>query len=419
MKRSHYHLRRGCATLVGIVFFVAGVLKLMDPVGAGLVVDEYFKFFHTGFLAFAAKPVAVGLALLESLLGAALITGSYRKLTAWITWILTAVFTVVTLILWLANPAMDCGCFGEAIHLTHFQTFAKNVVLLLLECVAFIPLRRLGRHRKYRVASFWLIAASLVGLTVYTWMYIPPVDFTPFDLSSRLYESVKDEEELELMREASRINDRAMGEFKKLIRAGVTEKQIADQMHGIYISLGAEDYSFQPIVAFGANAAVGHHLPDDTVLKEGDCVLFDVGCKYHGYCSDMTRTFFYGSVDEESRKVYETVLKAQVSAEEAVRTGMVLCELDTLARNVISDAGYGPYFTHRLGHFIGTETHEKGDVSQSSRIVSAPGMTFSIEPGIYVPGKVGVRIEDLVIVTEHGAELLNHYPKELQVVPAE
>lgn len=197
MKRSHYHLRRGCATLVGIVFFVAGVLKLMDPVGAGLVVDEYFSFFHTGFLAFAAKPVAVGLALLESLLGAALITGSYRKLTAWITWILTAVFTVVTLILWLANPAMDCGCFGEAIHLTHFQTFAKNVVLLLLECVAFIPLRRLGRHRKYRVASFWLIAASLVGLTVYTWMYIPPVDFTPFDLSSRLYESVKDEEELE------------------------------------------------------------------------------------------------------------------------------------------------------------------------------------------------------------------------------
>lgn len=245
---------------------------------------------------------------------------------------------------------------------------------------------------------------------------------TSFETASDCVDEVryqKDEEELELMREASRINDRAMGEFKKLIRAGVTEKQIADQMHGIYISLGAEDYSFQPIVAFGANAAVGHHLPDDTVLKEGDCVLFDVGCKYRGYCSDMTRTFFYGSVDEESRKVYETVLQAQVSAEEAVRTGMILCELDTLARNVISDAGYGPYFTHRLGHFIGTETHEKGDVSQSSRIVSAPGMTFSIEPGIYVPGKVGVRIEDLVIVTENGAELLNHYPKELQVIPAE
>ena len=193
MKRFHYYLRRSCATLVGVVFFVAGVLKLMDPVGAGLVVEEYFRFFHVGFLTFAAKPFAAGMALLEALLGAAMITGAYRRLTAWITFCLTLFFTVVTLILWLANPAMDCGCFGEAIHLTHFQTFAKNILLLALEVIAFFPLGSLGRPRKHRAVSFWVVAVSLAGLLVYAWRYIPPVDFTPFDLSSRLYESVNDE----------------------------------------------------------------------------------------------------------------------------------------------------------------------------------------------------------------------------------
>lgn len=193
MKRFHYYLRRSCATLVGIVFFVAGVLKLMDPVGAGLVMEEYFHFFGTGFLTFAAKPLAAALALLEALLGAAMITGAYRRLVAWIAFVLTLVFTAITLVFWIVNPAMDCGCFGEAIHLTHFQTFAKNVLLLVLEAVAFFPLGSLGRHRAHRAVSFWIVAVSLAGLLVYTWRYIPPVDFTPFDLSSRLYESVRDE----------------------------------------------------------------------------------------------------------------------------------------------------------------------------------------------------------------------------------
>ncbi|MDD2959276.1 MAG: aminopeptidase P family protein [Lachnospiraceae bacterium] len=227
----------------------------------------------------------------------------------------------------------------------------------------------------------------------------------------------KDEEELERMRTVSHINDLAMAKFKELIHARVTEKQVANQMLDIYRELGADDYSFTPLVGFGANAAAGHHEPDDTVLKEGDCVLFDVGCIKDGYCSDMTRTFFYGHVDEESRKIYETVLKAQLAAEKAIKAGMVLKEIDQTARKIITDEGYGACFTHRLGHFIGREVHEKGDVSPVSEILAQPGMTFSVEPGIYVPGKVGVRIEDLVIVTEEGAEIMNHYPKELQIIP--
>lgn len=226
----------------------------------------------------------------------------------------------------------------------------------------------------------------------------------------------KDAAEQEKMKEASRINDAAMARFKELIRLGVTELDVADRMLGIYKELGAEGYSFEPLVGFGANAANGHHAPDGTVLKEGDCVLFDVGCKKDGFCSDMTRTFFFGEPDEESRVVYETVRRAQLAAEAVIRPGIPLCEVDRAAREVIGQAGYGEYFTHRLGHFIGYDVHEAGDVSPASAIIAQPGMIFSIEPGIYLPGKVGVRIEDLVLVTEDGVKLLNHYPKELQTV---
>lgn len=226
----------------------------------------------------------------------------------------------------------------------------------------------------------------------------------------------KDDYEQEKMIEASLINDRAMERFKALIKEGVTELEIAEQMPGIYRELGADGYSFAPLVGFGGNAACGHHSPDGTALKKGDCVLFDVGCKKDGFCSDMTRTFFFGEPDGESRRVYETVLKAQMAAEAAVKPGVPLREIDRTARDIIAGAGYGPYFTHRLGHFIGYDVHEAGEVSPASDIIAKPGMIFSIEPGIYLPDRVGVRIEDLVLVTEEGVRVLNRYPKELQVI---
>lgn len=226
----------------------------------------------------------------------------------------------------------------------------------------------------------------------------------------------KDEVEREKMRVASAINDKAMGEFKKLIHAGVTEKEVADQLKQIYVSLGADGFSFSPIVSFGANAADPHHMPDDTVLKEGDCVLFDVGCIKDGYCADMTRTFYYKYVTEEHRKIYEIVRAANEAAEAKVKSGVVLSELDATARNLIADAGYGSKFTHRLGHFIGLSVHEYGDVSAVSDWKTAPGMIFSIEPGIYLAGDTGVRVEDLVLVTEDGCEILNHYSKEIEII---
>lgn len=228
--------------------------------------------------------------------------------------------------------------------------------------------------------------------------------------------AVKDAEEQAKMRRSSKINDLAMGEFRKLIREGVTEEEVAAQMLSIYRSLGAESFSFEPLVAFGANGADPHHAPDGTVLKPGDAVLLDVGCVRDGYCSDMTRTFFYRQASGEHRHIYDTVQKANEAAIARIRPGVPLCELDHTARSLIAAEGYGPNFTHRLGHFIGLGEHEHGDVSAANSQKTEPGMIFSIEPGIYVAGEVGVRVEDLVLVTEDGCEVLNRYTKELEII---
>ena len=228
--------------------------------------------------------------------------------------------------------------------------------------------------------------------------------------------AIKDDEERTLMRAASATNDAAMARFRELVHEGATEQEIAGKLEDIYRELGAQGHSFTPIVSFGANAADPHHEPDGTVLKEGDVVLFDVGCRQDEYCADMTRTFFFGEPDEEQRRAYEIVRQANEAGRAAVHPGARFCDIDGAARKVIEDAGYGPYFTHRLGHQIGLDVHEPGDVSSVNEACVQQGMCFSIEPGIYLPGRFGVRIEDLVIVTENGCEVLNAYPRELETL---
>ncbi len=180
MKGFHLGLRRLCSILLGLVFFIAGMLKLMDPVGAGLVVEEYLEFLHFGWLAFAAKGLGVALALVETLTGAALIAGVWRKQTAAIASILTLGFTFLTLLLVIFNPEMDCGCFGEAVHLTHMQTFLKNLVLCLLCAGAFLPVRDYGRNRKSKVIAFCLVAVTVLLFTVMSLISVPLMDFTEF-----------------------------------------------------------------------------------------------------------------------------------------------------------------------------------------------------------------------------------------------
>lgn len=228
--------------------------------------------------------------------------------------------------------------------------------------------------------------------------------------------SIKDAAEQELMRQTSLTNDRAMDWLVAQLKPGVTEQEIAEGLLSEYRRLGAEDHSFSPIVSFGANAADPHHEPDGTTFKLGDMVLFDVGCKQNSYCSDMTRTFFTKEPTERERLIYETVRRANEEAEKLVAPGVMFSDIDLCARKIIEDAGFGPYFNHRLGHQIGLVDHEPGDVSATHHEAVVPGQCFSIEPGIYLLGEIGVRIEDLLIVTNDGAEILNHYSKELTVL---
>lgn len=227
--------------------------------------------------------------------------------------------------------------------------------------------------------------------------------------------AVKDEAEQEAMILSSEINDAAMERFRLLIRPGVTEAQIASAIPAVYKSCGADKTDFA-IVSFGKNAADPHHMPDDTELAPGDCVLLDVGAVKNGYCSDMTRTFFFRSAGEKQREVYEIVKRANEAAERFVRPGVRFSEIDRAARSIIEESGYGDFFTHRLGHSIGLQGHECGDVSAANDDFVEEGMTFSIEPGIYLPGEFGIRIEDLVLVTKNGCRVLNAYEKNLCVV---
>lgn len=189
MKVFHIGLRRLCTVLLGLVFFVAGMLKLADPVGAGLVMDEYFKFFHLQWLCGLSKAAGVGMALVETLVGAALLAGIWRKWVALITAVMLAGFTVLTAVLLIFNPQMDCGCFGEAIHLTHLQTFLKNIVLCILGAAAFLPVKEYEATRKSKVIAFGVVALTTAVFTAHSLVSIPMVDFTEFAPGTSLAES--------------------------------------------------------------------------------------------------------------------------------------------------------------------------------------------------------------------------------------
>jgi Xaa-Pro dipeptidase len=225
--------------------------------------------------------------------------------------------------------------------------------------------------------------------------------------------SIKDEEEINFMRIASRLNDEVMRQVPALLTLGVLESEVASQIVELFNEC-SEGISFKPIVAFGDHASDPHAVPTDRPLKANEAIVVDMGCKFKGYCSDMTRTFF---IDHNSMKeVYETVYNANMNAIKKVRPGVSLGEIDQAARSIIEEAGYGQYFIHRTGHGIGSSVHEPYPVSSESQVICREGMIFSIEPGIYLPKIGGIRIEDLVLVTQHGCEVLNAYPKDQETI---
>lgn len=227
---------------------------------------------------------------------------------------------------------------------------------------------------------------------------------------------VKDQAELEKLQQAEAIGDAAFSHIVNLIKPGISEAEIALELEFFMKKQGASGLSFDTIVASGSNSSMPHAQVTERKIRQGEFVTMDFGCVYQGYCSDMTRTVAIGEPSEEMRQVYQIVLEANRRAMEQIREGQTCSVIDALARDYIREQGYGDYFGHGLGHGVGLDIHEEPRFSPKCDVVTKEHMVITVEPGIYLPGKFGVRIEDLVVVTKEGYETLSHSAKELMVL---
>ena len=223
---------------------------------------------------------------------------------------------------------------------------------------------------------------------------------------------VKDEAELRLIREAVSLTDRALAYLLEVIAPGMSEREVAWKLEAFIHTHGAEGLAFPSIVASGPNAAKPHATPSERPLGTSEPIVLDLGARVHGYCSDMTRTIVIGPPDDKFREVHQAVLEAQLAALEALRPGMSGVEADRVAREALEASGYGDAFGHGLGHGVGLAVHEGPSASPRSQDVLRPGMTLTVEPGVYLPGWGGVRVEDLVVIGEGGAEILTRSGKD-------
>lgn len=223
----------------------------------------------------------------------------------------------------------------------------------------------------------------------------------------------KDQYEMSQLAKAGGLTDKVMAEVRMVIQPGISEKELAFFVESKLKEYGAEELSFKPIVASGPNTSSPHHYTGERKLQMGDLVVLDFGGLFQGYCSDMTRTFSVGKASAEVKKVFNAVKDANEAGFLAVQQGIACEKVDEAAREVISRAGYGEYFIHRTGHGIGLDIHEDPYIVKGNQEILKTGMTFSIEPGIYLPGKFGVRIEDIVGLTENGPVRFNNFSREL------
>ena len=224
--------------------------------------------------------------------------------------------------------------------------------------------------------------------------------------------SIKDDHEMALLTRAIEISDQAFANVEPLIKEGITEKEIAWLLEKEVRTLGGDAISFDTIVASGPNAALPHHRPSEKAISNGEPIIIDMGALYNGYCSDLSRTIFIGEPDDTFKKVYDIVLAAQLTAIATVENGMTGQDVDALARSVIEKAGYGDNFGHSLGHGVGLAVHENPGVGPNSPHVIEEGMPFTIEPGIYISGWGGVRIEDIVVMDKGKARVISNAPKQ-------
>lgn len=242
---------------------------------------------------------------------------------------------------------------------------------------------------------------------------MPEVQFVGMGDTLDSLRAVKSESEIARIAKAQQIAEQALAATLPLVRTGITERELAAELEYRMRKFGGEQLSFDTIALFGSNTALPHGVPGDRPLLPNQAVLLDFGCVYGGYCSDMTRTFFYGTPDAEFSKVYQIVLLAHRRSAARIRAGMLASDCHAIAFDLIEDAGYGACFGHGLGHSIGMRCHESPSFSPSCKEPIPAGAVLSIEPGIYLPDKFGVRVEDLVVIGEDGVRSLNTFSKEL------
>ena len=273
------------------------------------------------------------------------------------------------------------------------------------KCIEDFGITTLGFEENYlNVAEYFMYEKNLNAKLV------------PFTKQINGFRSVKEEWELEVMRKAQAITDKAFAEVCPRIKVGMTELELQAELIYCLYKNGATGLAFDPIVVSGPNSSLPHGVASERVIQEGDFVTMDFGALYNGYCADMTRTVAVGFATEEMKKVYNTVLEAQLAGLAASKAGVPGKDVDGAARKVITDAGYGEFFGHGYGHSLGLEVHENPSPNSRNDQPMPVGAVASAEPGIYLPGKFGVRIEDTCVFLEDGIEILTKSPKNLIIV---
>ncbi|MGN1104226.1 MAG: aminopeptidase P family protein [Candidatus Coproplasma sp.] len=270
------------------------------------------------------------------------------------------------------------------------------------------------------LSGYKTIAMALDAVSANQYNKLVSKGFTIVDCTNAFKNamSVKDEGEIENIKLACQVADRAFEDLLPLIKEGMTENQVAAQLEFLMRKHGASGTSFETICAFGANASVPHHETGNTVLKFGDPILIDFGCKINGYCSDCTRTFLFGDDGnhEDFKEVYEKVLTAHMLVKERFAEGMTGCEGDAIARDYLKQHGLDKYFTHSLGHSLGINIHESPNLTPRDNSIFKDGMVFSDEPGVYIEGKLGIRIEDTVMLSGGKVISLTNTDKNLLIL---
>jgi Xaa-Pro aminopeptidase len=278
----------------------------------------------------------------------------------------------------------------------------RDMYKAVSECVNSSGIKKLGFESDYMTYEIYSILKETYK-----------IELEPLNNIIESFRSIKDEKEIENIKHAQKITEKAFEHILSVIKVGMKERDIAAEMEYYMRKEGAEGTSFDTIVASGFRSALPHGEASEKTIENGEFVTFDFGCKYNGYCSDMTRTIVIGKATEEQKKIYNIVLNAQKYAIENLKANIKENEGDYLARSIIEDEGYGKYFGHSLGHGVGLEIHEAPFMAKNKNGILKINMVVTVEPGIYIPNFGGVRIEDMVVIKENNVLDLTNSPKDL------